>query len=138
MSERKRSLTEMQQKFLDALVDTGDFRTAMDIAGYSKTHPISSMVASLKEEITERAEHLLAYSSIKAATAMSDVLDNPTAIGTKERMAAAREILDRVGVVKRDKVDVNVQTPNGLFILPPKKTEEQSDDQADLFVDYYA
>ena len=36
------------------------------------------------------------------------------------RMEAAKQILDRVGIVKRDKLDVTAQVAHGIFILPPK------------------
>jgi hypothetical protein len=35
-------------------------------------------------------------------------------------MDAAKEILNRVGVVKKEKVDINLQSLGGLFILPAK------------------
>jgi len=37
------------------------------------------------------------------------------------RLQAAQTLLDRVGLAKTDKLDVNVQGSNGLFILPAKQ-----------------
>ena len=39
------------------------------------------------------------------------------------RMEAAKQILDRVGIVKREKVDINAQVAHGIFILPPKDAQ---------------
>ena len=39
----------------------------------------------------------------------------------KEKMAAAKDFLDRAGFVKTDKVEVKSESP--LFILPPKENE---------------
>ena len=46
--------------------------------------------------------------------------DDGTAPGASIRMEAAKQILDRVGLVKREKVDINAQVAHGIFILPPK------------------
>ena len=40
--------------------------------------------------------------------------------GVNIRMEAAKQILDRVGLVKKDKIDINAQVAHGIFILPPK------------------
>jgi hypothetical protein len=40
----------------------------------------------------------------------------------KEKMAAAKDILDRAGFKATDKVEVKSETP--LFILPAKKDED--------------
>jgi hypothetical protein len=36
------------------------------------------------------------------------------------RVQAAQTLLDRVGVAKKERLDVKVETPSGLFILPAK------------------
>jgi hypothetical protein len=49
-------------------------------------------------------------------------MENPTDLGNKEKMAAAKDLLDRAGFVKTDKVEVTAESP--LFILPPKSNED--------------
>ena len=49
------------------------------------------------------------------------MIDNPTDLGNKEKMIAAKDILDRGGFTKTDKVEVTSASP--LFILPPKEHE---------------
>jgi len=41
--------------------------------------------------------------------------------GAAIRMEAAKQILDRVGLAKREKVDINAKVAHGIFILPPKE-----------------
>ena len=53
---------------------------------------------------------------------MVNVLNNPTDLGNKEKMAAAKDLLDRAGFVKTEKVEVKSESP--LFILPPKENED--------------
>jgi hypothetical protein len=50
---------------------------------------------------------------------MVNVLKNPTALGNREKIAAAKDILDRAGFKPTDKVEVSA--PNPLFILPAKE-----------------
>ena len=120
MDEPKR-LTDKQEAFLDALMSEarGNIRAAMDIAGYSKSTKSSEVVGPLKDEIVERASMMLALNAPKAAFGIVDVLDDPSALGARNAISAAREVLDRSGLVKKEQVEV---TPNtgGLFVLPPK------------------
>jgi len=48
-----------------------------------------------------------------------DVLDDPSALGARNAISAAREVLDRTGLVKKEQVEVTSNT-GGMFILPPK------------------
>ena len=36
------------------------------------------------------------------------------------RMEAAKQILDRIGIVRKDQIDINMKSLHGIFILPPK------------------
>ena len=40
--------------------------------------------------------------------------------GVNIRMEAAKQILDRVGLVKKEKIDINAQVAHGIFVLPAK------------------
>ena len=52
---------------------------------------------------------------------MVDMLDEDgTTPHASIRMEAAKQILDRVGLAKKEKLDVNLKAIHGLFILPPK------------------
>lgn len=115
-----KSLTENQQKFLDVLYEEaqGDIRVAMDLAGYSKATPKKDVTGPLAEEITELTMKFIAESSTKAVYSMYSVMADPTKLGNKEKMAAAKDILDRAGFAKTEKVEVKTSEP--LFILPAK------------------
>jgi hypothetical protein len=118
-----RQLTEKQQKFLDVLFEEakGNPVTAKKLAGYSENNSTSSITASLQEEIADLTKKFIASSATKAAYSLSQVIDNPTDLGNKEKMIAAKDILDRGGFTKTDKVEVTSSSP--LFILPPKEHE---------------
>ena len=120
-----RQLTEKQQKFLDVLFEEakGNPVTAKKLAGYSENNPTSAITSSLQEEIADLTKKFIASSATKAAYSLSQVIDNPTDLGNKEKMMAAKDILDRGGFVKTDKVEVTSSSP--LFILPPKHNEDE-------------
>ena len=118
----KKSLTDTQEKFLDALFGEakGNPKKAGELAGYSE-HSYPKVLRNLKSEIVSRAETYLATHSARAAAKMVDMLDEDgTTPQASIRMEAAKQILDRIGIAKKEKLDVNVKALHGLFILPPK------------------
>ena len=123
MTASEKEITDKQAAFLEALLGEarGNIRAAMDIAGYSKMTKTSEVVSSLREEITERAGMMLAMNAPKAAFGIVDVLDDPSSLGARNAISAAREVLNRTGLVKKEQVEVTGQT-GGVFILPPKTT----------------
>ena len=122
MDAPKKSLTDKQSAFLEALLGEarGNIRAAMDIAGYSKTTATTEVVGPLKEEITERAGMMLAINAPKAAFG---IIDDPSALGARNAISAAREVLDRSGLVKKEQVEVSGNA-GGIFILPPKTAND--------------
>ena len=100
-----KTLTIKQTSFLDHLIDcNGDTKLAGERAGYSPTS-VSNVVKSLKSEILEMAETILAQSAPKAAFKIVSIMDSDTPIPQANvRMQAAQTILDRVGLGKTDKI----------------------------------
>ena len=119
-----RQLTDKQQKFLDVLFDgaQGDPIKAVKLSGYAEGTSASSVTGSLIDEIAELTKKFIAPSSTKAAYTMFSVMADPTDLGVKEKMLAAKDILDRAGFTKTDKVEVKTSEP--LFILPSKESDE--------------
>tara|TARA_R110000851_G_C12967723_1_gene554978 strand:- start:585 stop:950 length:366 start_codon:yes stop_codon:yes gene_type:complete len=119
----KRELTEKQEMFLAVLFEAaeGDPLVAKKLAGYSDNVSTSSVTSSLVDEISELTRKFIAQSSTKAAYAMFKVLGDQDMLGAKERMLAAKDIMDRAGFVKTEKVEVSTKEP--VFILPAKKEE---------------
>lgn len=120
-TDDKKVLTDKQKLFLDALVGEaqGNHRKAMDMAGYSPNTAIMDVVKNMKDEIIERASMVLAMNAPAAAFGMVGVLNDPTTLGARNAVAAAKEIMDRTGLIKKDVVEV--KAPEGaMFVLPPK------------------
>ena len=128
LKTQEKSLTDTQEKFLDALFGEarGTPKNAGELAGYSE-HSYPKVLRSLKSEIVARAENYLAVHSAKAATKMVAMLDEDgTTPHASIRIEAAKQILDRIGIVKKDSLDINMKAMHGIFILPAKETPEES------------
>jgi hypothetical protein len=123
-----RKLTENQQKFLDVLFEEadGDPVVARKLAGYSHGASTSDIVNSLREEILKATQHYMARNAPKAAVALASALTDPTQLGIKDKMAAAREVLDRIGLVKTEKLQV--EATGSVVLLPPKNPVVEEDD----------
>ena len=119
-----RALTEKQKKLLEVLFDEagGDIVTAKKLAGYSDATSSTEVINSLKEEILDATSTYMARNAPKAAMAMVGALYDPTELGIRDKMSAAKELLDRTGLVKTEKMQVEAR--GGVMLMPPKQTEE--------------
>ena len=117
-----RELTDKQQTFLKVLFyeAEGDYTRAKQIAGYSEGTSPSEVLRSLKDEVLELTREYLAMNAPLAARAMISVLDRPSELGNQHKLSAAKELLDRIGIHKTDRVEVTA--PSGIMLLPPKDT----------------
>ena len=102
----KRNLTEKQELFLAVLFEAaeGDPLQAKRMAGYSDNVSTSSITASLVDEINDLTRKFIAQSSTKAAFTMYKVMGSTDMLGAKEKMAAAKDLMDRAGFTKTEKV----------------------------------
>ena len=116
MSNNKQ-LTTKQQSFLDNLMVTGgDPKKSAELAGYSSHWQV---VKALRTEIIDMASTILAP---QAAQKLVDVMESNEPIPQASmRVQAAQTILDRVGLGKKDTLDVKHEVSGGVFILPAKE-----------------
>ena len=121
-----RKLTDRQQKFIDALFSeaNGSIKDAKIIAGYSPNSNNNEIISALKDEILEATQTYMAGNAPKAAVAMVSSIDDPTQLGIRDRLSASKEILDRIGLVKTEKMQV--EETGGVMLMPPK--DKSSDD----------
>ena len=119
-----RALTEKQQKLLAVLFDEagGDILTAKKLAGYSDATSSTEVINSLKEEILDATSSYMASNAPKAAMAMVGALYDPTELGIRDKMQAAKELLDRTGLVKTEKMQVEAK--GGVMLMPPKQMDD--------------
>ena len=119
-----RNLTAKQDKFLSVLFDEadGDVVKAKLLAGYSETTSTTEIIRGLKEEVIEATQLYMARNAPRAAMAMVSGITDPTELGIKEKMSAAKELLDRSGLVKTEKLQV--ESSGGIMLLPAKNTSD--------------
>jgi phage terminase small subunit len=119
-TQQARQLTEKQQLFLDNLIETeGNAKAAAELAGYSGGH--YQVLKSLKNEVLELTKDVLAHNAPKAAFKLLEIMDSDKPIPqASNKLVAAQSLLDRVGVSKSEKLDINMQASSGIFILPDK------------------
>ena len=120
---QSKELSSQQKDFINLLFGKaeGNPKKAGELVGYApSSYP--KVIKALKDEIIERAEYSLALHSAKAVKGLVDALDEDGKTpGVNIRMEAAKQILDRVGLVKKEKIDINAQVAHGIFILPAKE-----------------
>ena len=116
----KKELTNKQQDFLNNLIEcNGDPKAAAKKARYRAHYQVTK---TLKAEIIDLAETILARSAPQAALKMVNIMNSDEPIPQANmRLQAAQSILDRIGLSKTDRIDVTHKTDQGLFILPAKK-----------------
>ncbi len=103
----------------------GNITTAKKLAGYSPSTANREITSSLKEEIIDVTHNYLARNVPKAAMAMVSALNDPTELGIRDKMAAAKELLDRTGLVKTEKMQVEAK--GGVMLMPAKQAQDDDD-----------
>ena len=116
-----KALSLQQQAFLDYLKGEarGDYKVARDLAGYSPNTRIADIIAPMKEHVANAVRDILILHGPQAAFATIDVMEKPAEMGAANKLKAAGDILDRIGVVTPTESIDNRPKP-AVFILPAK------------------
>ena len=122
LAEKKRVLTDKQKSFLGELFNCeGNIGKAMEKAGY-KPSSRQHVLSSLKDEIIEASKPELAAHAAQAVNrvveGMNDIGEHPRA---ELRLKAAQTLLDRVGLGKQEKIDIEGKMLHGVVLMPAKK-----------------
>ena len=122
-----KKLTEQQAKFIEVLFAEagGDPVKAKKMSGYSDNSSTKEIMDSIKEEVIQATQLYVAVNAPRAAMAVVSGIVDPTELGIKEKLNAAKDLLDRAGVVKTEKMQI--EASNGVMILPPKNTDTNNE-----------
>lgn len=117
----KPAYTAKQKKFL-SLFTKNDFKDVAECAkkaGY-KSSPYL-IVSQLKDDIIEVARSVMVANAPEAALSIANLLssDKPTP-NANVKLQAAKEVLDRAGVVKPEKHEHEHHVSGGIFLMPVK------------------
>lgn len=130
------NLTSQQKSFLDALAGEakGDYHKAKELAGYAPTTAMADIIRPIREHIAALTKEVLLQTGLKAAHAFGEIIDNPSMVGAANKVKAASEVLDRIGVVKPEG-NAHEVAKGAIFILPPKNIKAISIDDGKITVD---
>ena len=94
-----RTLTSKQEKFLAVLFEEarGIPARATELAGYAAGTASTTIMNTLQEEIADLTKKFIATRGPQAAFSLLDVMQNPTDLGNKEKMVAAKDARERSG-----------------------------------------
>jgi hypothetical protein len=101
----------------------GDPYVAKELAGYGPQYSVRQILRALEGQIPKETSAFVELYSLRATHKILELMEDPTIPGGPVLLNAANSILDRAGVIKKDKLEVNVVAPTALVYLPVKKTE---------------
>lgn len=118
-----------QIEFFDNLIENGgNVPQAAESVGYTKPYAYQ-LAKKYKDYLLDRVQGSIYLHSVRAAKVLVDSMTDDGSIpNSKLRMEAARDVLDRSGVVKTEKSEMKIDTPNGIFVLPAKKGDSDAED----------
>ena len=117
---RGRALTERQEHFL-ALVERydGNIQRAYEESNYKIRK--SLVISQLKKELLEMTELMLVEEAPNSVNKLLEIRDSEVSIpNVASKLDASKTILDRVGIGKKDRLEIDNKVSGGLFIIPAK------------------
>jgi hypothetical protein len=126
----EQELTPTEELFLVALETSKTTKEASESVGLSHAKGYT-MVSKLKDIIIDRARTKLAGLTLRSVGTVEELLgaDSLTEKG-ELRLKTAEGIMDRTGLTKHTNVDVEIESTNGIFLIPSKTVvpEEPSEE----------
>jgi hypothetical protein len=118
--------TEQQEKLIELFVKGVAVADAAKEVGYSNTAAAYRVLRLYKDHVIELIQNQLMYKAPKAINVLGDSMEEgATEPGANTRIEAAKQVLDRIGIVKKEKVEVEA-THGGIFFLPAKAPEAET------------
>lgn len=124
-----RELTEQQELFLEYLFNdpecANDTMKACEKAGYIRQSH-ANLVRTLKDEIVKRAEEELARNAPKAVSGLIKAMNEDGSVPRGDiRLKAVESVLDRIGVAKKQQMEVSSNDSTPIFFIPAKAAEQE-------------
>jgi len=120
----KRDLSAQEYMFLEYLFDGDTVRhpkEAKKLAGYDDAYPLGKVLDNVSEELIKRCDKYLTAYGPKAIAGLLSIINDPTEPGAKIKLQAITDLLDRAGIVKKEKTETQQAAQNFLFVLPSKE-----------------
>ena len=125
-----KELSPQRELFLEYLFNDsecdGDVKRAAVKAGYSENNA-GRMGRELRDEILRRTEDKLVLSAPKAVVRLVDMMDEDGSTPKADiRLKASQDVLDRVGVAKKQDIGITIEAESPIFFIPAKQTLDLS------------
>ncbi len=121
----KEPQNQQQKDFIDLYVSGVSVKDACAEVGYMHVNVCYEILRKYKDYVLDCMAHQLMLAGPTAIVKMKDMLEEgAVAPGANTRMEAAKQILDRIGLIKKEKIEIEA-TQGGIFILPSKKEEDK-------------
>lgn len=128
--------TQQQQIFIDVFVleclNKGtEYHTAAlmakEAAGYADSVGVWNIMNTegVKKGIVEACQSYLTSELPKATRKVIELLDDPTKEGSRRILEVASSIMDRVGLIKKESVEMDIKAPDGVVLLPAKNKDKE-------------
>lgn len=129
---KDQELTDKQKVFIDYLFgeSRGNVADAKKLAGLGGT--IDSVLQDTVDTVILRSNRELCLLAVKAVQQLNQIMDDPLRPGADKQLKALLQVLDRSGLSKVEKSEIEHKVPpNSVLVLPSKASldaEVQADD----------
>lgn len=117
-------LNYQDELFLEYLFDieqnpAGNPEVAKQLAGFPEDETVAKILRRIKGEYQEEMQNYFLSISPKAATMLFDIAVGKRPVHNAQHViTACKDILDRAGVTKKDRQEIELTLPEGVIILP--------------------
>jgi hypothetical protein len=125
-----KDLSEKDQIFLDCLFNVEvnpelDPKVAHTLAGYDKSETLQKVIRRLHAEYRQEAQNYALSLAHHALQKLNHLVTGNAIVPNADKVhKAATELLDRAGITKKDRQEVEISSGEGVLILPPIKYNE--------------
>ena len=129
-SNNNKDLSDIDRLFLNCLFNadvnpTFDPEVARQLAGYTD-ESLQSIIRRLKAEYQNEVQnYFLSLSSFAAGKLKELSSGSIVSVNADKVHKAATEILDRAGISKKDKQEIEFTSTDGVLILPALQSREE-------------
>tara|TARA_R110000851_G_scaffold221440_4_gene374181 strand:- start:102 stop:506 length:405 start_codon:yes stop_codon:yes gene_type:complete len=127
--EKNHTLSPQRELFLEYLFNdpdcNGDVKKAAVAAGYQVSGALN-LARELKDEIKLRTEEAIVFLAPKAVQELGELVEEDGKRPKADiRMKAVSDVLDRVGVAKKQDIGISIMPDSPMFFIPAKIGEPE-------------
>lgn len=118
-------LSQRDEIFLNCLFDAENnpescLERAREMAGFDKDESVAIILRRIKGDYQNEVQNYFLSMAPAAAKKLQEIAEGSVPILDKDKVTkACIEILDRAGVSKKEKQELEITAPEGVVILPP-------------------